>query len=81
MMNAILVLSITQFVLILQRIWLVGKRIYFMLMIKEKSNPIDTGGVALGFIWEIIIVASRIIIVAYSILMLVYSKTEQFFTF
>ena len=62
--------------LILQRFVLIVKRINFAMMIKEKSNPFDTGAVVIGFLWELVIVASRCIIVLYSVLMIIWSRSE-----
>lgn len=72
-MMTILVLSATQIVLIGQRFIMIIKRIYFNVKIKEKSNPIDMASVCFGFLWEIIILGSRVVVVMYSILFFTWS--------
>jgi hypothetical protein len=60
---------------------MVIKKVYFQWSIKEKSNALDTGGICLSFIWEFVIVASRVIVVLFSIRMQIWSNTQEEFDF
>ena len=77
-----LILSGLQVVLIFQRFVLIVKSAIFNMQKKEKGNPLETLGTLFTFLWDLLIMGSRCVIVYYAIMMKIWSvDPDMYFSF